>query len=60
MELLAAVAGDIRRVSAIGPASLDASFASLQVQMTATNIASLRWSVGSAATNVAGLQLTSG
>jgi hypothetical protein len=58
VELLAAVGGDIRRVSAIGPASLDASFASLQVQMTATNIASLRWSVGSAATNATGLQLT--
>jgi predicted dehydrogenase len=58
VELLAAVAGDIRRVSAIGPASLEASFASLQVQMTATNITSLRWSVGSAATNAAGLQVT--
>jgi hypothetical protein len=44
-ELLAAVAGDIRRVTAIGPRSADASFASLQVQMTASGPASLRWSV---------------
>lgn len=58
VELLAAVAGDIRRVSAIGPATLDASFASLQVQMTSNNLASLRWSVGPTATNTPGLQLT--
>lgn len=45
-ELLAAVAGDIRRVSAIGPAADDASFGALQVQMTSTRISSLRWSVG--------------
>ncbi len=56
-ELLAAVAGDIRRVSAIGPETLDASFASLQVQMTTSNVSSLRWSVGSRAAGAAGLQL---
>lgn len=50
VELLAAVGGDIRRVSAIGPATPDASFASLQVQMTTTIVASLRWSVGGVAT----------
>ena len=58
VELLAAVAGDIRRVSAIGPATLDSSFASLQVQMTTTNVSSLRWSVGSTSTDSAGFQLT--
>lgn len=58
VELLAAVAGDIRRVSAIGPSPADSSFAALQVQMTATNIGSLRWSVGSAATSATGLQLS--
>ncbi len=57
-ELLAAVAGDIRRVSAIGPATLDSSFASLQVQITAANVPSLRWSVGAMGANNAGLQLT--
>lgn len=46
VELIASVAGPIRRVSAIGPTSPDASFASLQVQMTSTTIPSLRWSVG--------------
>ncbi len=46
VELIASVAGPIRRVSAIGPGSPDASFASLQVQMTSTAIPSLRWSVG--------------
>lgn len=46
IELVAAIAGPIRRVSAIGPTSPDASFASLQVQMTSTTIPSLRWSVG--------------
>lgn len=58
VELLAAVAGDIRRVSAIGPTTLDASFASLQVQITSVGVASLRWSVGSAGINSAGLQIT--
>lgn len=47
VELLAAVAGDIRRVSAIGPPTLDSSFVSLQIQMTSTRVLSLRWSVGS-------------
>ncbi len=46
IELVASVAGPIQRVSAIGPASPAASFASLQVQMTSTTIPSLRWSVG--------------
>lgn len=46
-EVLAAVAGDIKRVSAIGPKIDQLSFASLQVQMTCLGPASVRWSVGS-------------
>ncbi len=51
VELLAAVAGDIRHVSAFGlrnvplSAAAATSFASLQVQMTAAAPATLRWSV---------------
>jgi predicted dehydrogenase len=45
VELLAAVAGNIRKVSAVGPREANASFATLQVQMTAEIPASLRWSV---------------
>jgi hypothetical protein len=48
-ELLAAIAGDIRTVSAVGPrvdaGSRGASYASLQVQMVAALPATLRWSV---------------
>jgi hypothetical protein len=58
VELLATVAGDIRRVSAIGPAPTAASFASLQVQMTSSSAASLRWSVGSTASTGAGIVMT--
>jgi predicted dehydrogenase len=57
IEVLATVAGDIRRVSAIGPATSDASFASLQVQMTATNVPSLRWAVGSTAATAPKVQI---
>jgi hypothetical protein len=49
VEPLAAAAGDIRRVSAIGPNIDKPSFASLQVQMTCDSAASLRWSVASLA-----------
>jgi predicted dehydrogenase len=49
VEPLAVVAGDIRRVSAIGPKIDDPSFASLQVQMTCAGSASVRWSIGAAA-----------
>jgi predicted dehydrogenase len=49
VEALATVAGDIRRVSAIGPKINQASFAALQVQMTCSGPASVRWSVGSQA-----------
>jgi predicted dehydrogenase len=49
VEALATVAGDIRRVSAIGPKMNQTSFASLQVQMTCSGPASVRWSIGSQA-----------
>src|SRR4051794_39480467 len=58
VELLAAIAGDIRRVTAIGPDVDAASFASLQVQMMADNAASLRWSVSYSKTGRAGLELS--
>jgi predicted dehydrogenase len=45
VELLRAVAGGIRRASAIGPRDADGSFAALQVQMETGGEASLRWSV---------------
>jgi hypothetical protein len=48
-EPLAVVAGDIKRVSAVGPIKGQRSFASLQVQMTCSGAASARWSVGSLA-----------
>jgi hypothetical protein len=57
VELLASVAGDIRRVTAIGPKSAEASFASLQVQMTASGPATLRWSVRGAPNTATGLEL---
>jgi hypothetical protein len=49
VEPLAIVAGDIRRISAIGPKIDQPSFASLQVQMTCVGAASVRWSIGSTA-----------
>jgi hypothetical protein len=48
-EALAIVAGDIKRVSAIGPKIDQPSFAALQVQMTCAGPASVRWSIGSPA-----------
>jgi hypothetical protein len=45
VELLAAMAGDIRRVTAIGPRADDAAFAALQVQMTCDRPVTLHWSV---------------
>jgi hypothetical protein len=57
VELLATVAGDIRRVTAIGPADDDASYASLQIQMLATTAPSLRWSVGYATAGAAELEM---
>jgi hypothetical protein len=48
-EAIATVAGDIKRVSAIGPKINQPSFAALQVQMTCAGPASVRWSIGSPA-----------
>jgi hypothetical protein len=45
VELIAAVAGDIRQVSAVGPRDADASYASLQVQFATSRISSLRWAI---------------
>lgn len=45
VEVLRAVAGGIRTVSAVGPRAADATYASLQVQMTSPGSATLRWAV---------------
>lgn len=45
VELLSNVSGGVRTVSAVGPREADASYASLQVQMTCPGAATLRWSV---------------
>ncbi len=58
VEPLAVVAGDIRRVSAIGPSIDQISFASLQAQMTCSGLPSVRWSVGSSAGADCGLAIT--
>ncbi|MEX0612380.1 MAG: hypothetical protein WD738_03695 [Pirellulales bacterium] len=58
VELLAAAAGDIRRVTAIGPRVGDPSFASLQIQMIASGPASLGWSVRSSRGARSGLQMS--
>jgi hypothetical protein len=58
VESLAVVAGDIRRVSATGPANVEASFASLQIQLATTNLASARWSVGAIAATRGEILLT--
>ena len=57
VELLATVAGDIRRVTAIGPSVDGASYASLQIQMLAVTAPSLRWSVGYATAGAAELKM---
>jgi hypothetical protein len=57
VELLATVAGDIRRVTAIGPAIDATSYASLQIQMLAATAPSLRWSVGYATAATAELEM---
>jgi predicted dehydrogenase len=45
VEVLRTVAGAVRTVSAVGPRTTDASYASLQVQMTSAGSATLRWAV---------------
>ncbi len=44
-EVLRAIAGGVRTVSAVGPRVADASYASLQVQMTGPGTATLRWAL---------------
>ena len=58
VELMASAAGDIRRVTAIGPRTAEASFASLQVQMSSSGPASLRWSVRASRGATNGLEMT--
>jgi predicted dehydrogenase len=48
VEVLRAIAGGVRTVSAVGPKLADASYASLQVQMTGPGAATLRWTVAPA------------
>ena len=57
VELLAAFAGDIRRVTAIGPAVGSTSYASLQIQMTTDTAPTLRWSVGYATAGATKLEM---
>jgi hypothetical protein len=57
-ELLATVAGDLRRVTAIGPGEDNATYASLQIQLVPSTATSLRWSIGYAAAGVPELDLT--
>jgi hypothetical protein len=45
VEVLRAIAGGVRTVSAVGPRVADASYASLQVQMTGPGAATLRWAI---------------
>jgi hypothetical protein len=56
-ELLQAVVGGIGRVTAVGPRDEVASYASLQVQMTGSGGASLRWSVAPSAGGPSGAVL---
>jgi predicted dehydrogenase len=44
-ELLRAVASGVRTVNAVGPRGTEATYASLQVQMTCAGAATLRWAV---------------
>jgi hypothetical protein len=43
-ELLRSIAGEVRTASAVGPQPADASYASLQTQMTTAGSATVRWS----------------
>ena len=45
VEVLRTVAGGVRTVNAVGPRIADATYASLQVQMTCPGAATLRWSI---------------
>ena len=58
VELVTMAAGDIRRVTAVGPQTTGASFASFQVQMSTAGPASLRWSVRSSRGALSGFEMT--
>jgi predicted dehydrogenase len=58
VEVLRAVAGGVRTVSAVGPPSEDASYASLQVQMTGPGAATLRWAVAPTTAGLPRAELT--
>jgi hypothetical protein len=58
VEVVASIAGDVRRVSAIGPAINDANFGALQIQMTAAGRESVSWSVRSVNVGESHLELT--
>jgi hypothetical protein len=45
VEILSAVTGGVRTVNAMGPKASDATYASLQIQMTGPGAATLRWAV---------------
>ena len=45
VELLRSVAGEVRSVGAVGPRVADATYASLQVQLSGTASTTFRWSV---------------
>ena len=47
-EVLRTVAGGVRTVNAVGPLVADATYASLQVQMTCPGATTLRWSIAPA------------
>jgi hypothetical protein len=57
-ELIAAITGPIRRVSAVGPQPAAASYASLQVQLAAFGPQSIRWSVTPHSARSQGANLT--
>jgi hypothetical protein len=58
VESVASVAGDVRRVSAIGPAMADASFGTLQIQMTTAGAAPISWSVRSVNVGESHIEMT--
>jgi predicted dehydrogenase len=45
VELLRAVAGEVRSVSAMGPRVADETYASLQLQLSGSGAATVRWSI---------------
>jgi hypothetical protein len=58
IELVVKVAGDIHRVTAVGPRAHGESFASFQLQMSTRGPASLRWSVRASRGASSGFEMT--